>query len=103
MEWYNILCLLGVPSISAAVVLGVYKVCKKALIKNTSDNLALKLGVQALLRSQLIDSYNHYKKKDFTPIYAKENFENMYRQYEALGENGVMQKIHDEFMDFPTG
>jgi hypothetical protein len=33
---------------------------------------------------------------------VKDNFENLWIQYEALGENGVMKKIHDEFVSLPT-
>ena len=63
---------------------------------------ALEKGVQALLRNQMITNYNHYLEKGFAPIYAKENFENMWIQYEALGKNGVMKKTHDDFMSLPT-
>lgn len=67
-----------------------------------NDNKAVKEGVQALLRSKMIDDYNHYMEKGYAPIYAKENFHNMYMRYHALGVNGVMDRIHDEFMSLPT-
>lgn len=63
---------------------------------------ALKKGVQALLRAQMIVDYNHYAEKGFAPIYAKENFENCWLQYHALGANGVMNDIHERFMRLPT-
>ena len=66
------------------------------------DNVAVKEGVQALLRAQMIDDYNHYMEKGYAPIYAKENFHNMYVRYHALGVNGVMDKIHETFMNLPT-
>lgn len=59
-------------------------------------------GLQALLRSQMINDYNHYKEKEFAPIYARENFENMWEQYHNLGANGVMDDIHEKFMSLPT-
>ena len=63
---------------------------------------ALEKGVQALLRSQMIDSYNHYSQKGFAPLYARENFENLWIQYEHLGTNGVMQDIRSKFLALPT-
>ena len=63
---------------------------------------AIEKGLQALLRSQMINDYNHYKEKGFAPIYAKENFENVWKQYHNLGVNGVMDSIHEEFMTLPT-
>ena len=71
--------------------------------KETSKkNDAIELGVQALLRSQMIDDYNHYIEKGYAPIYARESFENVYRQYKSLGGNGVMTDIHEMFRALPT-
>ena len=66
------------------------------------DNVAVREGVQALLRAQMIDDYNHYTDRGFAPIYARENFENCYIRYHALGANGVMDDIHGKFMALPT-
>lgn len=63
---------------------------------------ALQLGVQALLRSQMISDYNHYLEKGYAPIYARENFENCWVQYERLGKNGIMQDIRAKFLALPT-
>lgn len=67
-----------------------------------NDNKAVKEGVQALLRAQMIADYNHYREKGYAPIYAKDNFDNCYQRYHTLGANGVMDQIHKEFMGFPT-
>ena len=63
---------------------------------------ALELGVQALLRDRLIYQYEKYKARGYAPIYAKENFENLYEQYHKLGANGVMDAIHEEFKNLPA-
>ena len=62
---------------------------------------ALEKGIQALLRAQMISDWNHYSEKGYAPIYAKENFENCWQQYEALGKNGVISGIHKDFMSLP--
>ena len=63
---------------------------------------ALSLGVQALLRAQMINDYNRYLNKGYAPIWAKDNFVNCWTQYERLGKNGVMQDIKERFMHLPT-
>lgn len=81
----------GVAGVLGGVILFVYNRIK-----------ALQLGVQALLRAQMVNDYNHYMENGSAPIYARENFENCWIQYEALGKNGVMRDIHDKFMALPT-
>lgn len=72
-------------------------------IKNNEKRTeALKLGVQALLRDRLYAYYNKYSELKYAPIYAKENFENIYKQYHNLGNNGVMDDIYRKFMELPT-
>ena len=62
---------------------------------------AVKQGVQALLRAQLISDWNYYSEKGYAPIYARENFENVYLQYHSLGANGVMDDLRKKFLDLP--
>ena len=63
---------------------------------------AVCLGVQALLRDRLYQSYNFHHDQGYAPIPAKENFENMWTQYHNLGANGVMDGVHESFMKLPT-
>lgn len=63
---------------------------------------ALQMGVQALLRAQMIEYYNHYRSKGYAPLYARESFENCWVQYEKLGKNGVMLDIRAKFLALPT-
>lgn len=65
-------------------------------------SLAVREGVQALLRAQMIGDYNHYQEKGYAPIYARENFENCWKRYHALGANGVMDDIHKKFLALPV-
>lgn len=74
----------------------------KKLKKISTNNEALEKGVQALLRDRLICRYDEFKKVGAAPIHVKESFENMYQQYHALGANGVMDSIRDEFQKLPN-
>lgn len=90
---YQILCLIGVPSL-ATIIGWIFWLYKKLN--------AVKLGIQALLRGQMISDYNRWMDKGYAPIYARENFQNCWEQYHSLGVNGVMDDIHEKFMDLPT-
>ena len=108
-EVLNFLTLLGVPSLGAIVgylakALREQKKEQKRLLQaQKEEQEAIKKGLQAMLRSQMINEYNKwFVNKGYAPIWAKDNFENIWVQYESLGENGVMDKIHEEFMSLPT-
>ncbi len=53
-------------------------------------------GVRALLRNEIIGSYNHYMLKGYIPIYALENVQEMYLAYHRLGGNGTITKLVNE-------
>lgn len=93
------LSLCGVGTLFATMWKGIIQKNKEAKEKEQS----LELGLQALLRAQMIEMYNHAKEKGYARIYEKENFENCYVQYHKLGANGVMTQIHDEYMAMSTG
>ena len=75
----------------------------KKVKSNSEEQAAIKAGLQALLRAQMVNDYNHYTEKGYAPLYARENFENCWKQYEALGKNGVMSDIRQKFLSLPTG
>lgn len=91
MTVYQWLCLLGVPAILAAFVKYIMSQIK-----------GIKLGVQALLRAQMIADYNKWEDRGYAPIYARQNFENCWQQYHNLGVNGVMDDLHKKFLELPT-
>lgn len=98
MPWYNILTLLFGSGL--LTVVGRYFLNR--IKANDQKTEAVQLGVQALLRDRLISEYNHYTEKGYAPIYARQNFENMWTQYHNLGKNGVMDDIHEKFLELPT-
>lgn len=88
--------------IVAALLAFAWKKLSRCVKDGQKKNEAVELGVQALLRAQMITDYNHYAEKGWAPIYARENFENCWLRYEALGQNNVMQDIRNKFMALPT-
>ena len=64
--------------------------------------LAIKEGLRALLRDRIIQAYNHYTDKGYYPIYARENVEDMYKQYHSLGGNGTVTDLVSKLKELPT-
>lgn len=89
--------------LTSSGIIGIFtKFLLNRLKVSEQKQIALESGVQALLRDRLIYQYEKYTAKGYAPIYAKENFENLYEQYHKLGANGVMDSIHEEFKNLPA-
>ena len=56
MNLYQILCLIGIPSVVTAINAWIFSRTK--IVHN--KYISLELGVQALLRSQMITDYNFW-------------------------------------------
>lgn len=96
MTVYQWLCLFGIPTLFVTAFLTVFR-CVFQQIKG------VRLGVKALLRAQMISDYNKWHERGYAPIYAKQNFENLWEQYHSLkGPNGVMDDLHAKFVSMPT-
>lgn len=91
MTLVEILTGLGIPGALATLIALVFRYIR-----------SIKSGLQALLRAQMIAEFNKWEERGYAPIYARENFENCWRQYHALGANGVMDDIHERFLSLPT-
>lgn len=62
---------------------------------------AVKKGVQALLRDRLLQGYKFYRAQGWADEDDRSNLENVYVQYHKLGANGVMDNLHDRFLQLP--
>ena len=94
MTLYQWLTILGLPSLLAGLL---------AFIKvQLAENKAVKLGIQALLRDRLLQSFRYYEARGWANYDEKSNVANLFTQYEKLGENGVMQDMYAKFKHLPT-
>ena len=75
---------------------------RKRVKKDRMEQEALRNGVQALLRAELIRSGEKYLLQKWVPIYAKDAFDKSYLSYHALGANGTMDELHDKVMQLQT-
>ena len=74
----------------------------RRLAKRLKRQGAVELGIQALLRDRMIQTYNHYSEKGFCPIYARENVEELYKRYHDLGGNGAITSLIAKLRQLPT-
>ena len=114
MELTQILSVCGVSGIISGLVgvlIAVY--LKRPLEKRVSEteaanarveaqNTATMLGVQALLRDRLLQAFNHYLARGWIGADDRSNIDNMYVQYEALGENNVISDIYNQVRALPS-
>ena len=114
MELYQILSVCGVSGIVSGLVGVLIAVfLKRPLEKRVSEseevsarveaqNTATMLGVQALLRDRLVQAFNHYLARGWIGAEERDNIDNMYVQYEALGDNNVISDIYNQVRNLPS-
>ncbi|MBQ8072310.1 MAG: hypothetical protein IJ231_00945 [Clostridia bacterium] len=128
MEWYQWAATLGIPSIISGLICGLIMLkinrtiarsdeekkladaaakTRDAEIKAQNEtmekqNRAMMLGMQAMLRDRLLQAYRHYETKGWADYDDRENLENIYTQYHALGANGIMDEYRNRFLALPT-
>lgn len=75
----------------------------KTVKQEKNKNDAIMQGTRALLRSQILSMYNHYyEDKEYFPIYARENVEELYHYYSLLGGNGTITQLVEKMRELPT-
>lgn len=74
----------------------------KRMKKKIDEQESIKMGVQALLRDRLIQTYNYYVEKGYCPIYARDNIKALATEYYNLGGNGVVHTLMEKLDDLPT-
>ena len=114
MELSQILSVCGVSGIISGLVGVLIAVfLKRPLEKRVKDsedasarveaqNKATMLGVQALLRDRLLQAFEHYLARGWISAGERDNVDNMYVQYEALGPNNVISDIYNQVRALPS-
>lgn len=63
---------------------------------------ALREGMVALLRDRIYQAHNQYIHLGYFPIDAREVVEDMFKQYKALGGNGIVAHLKEALDALPT-
>lgn len=85
-----------------SIIISAMGIVIKKLNKKLNEQEAIKMGVQALLRDRIIQTYNTYCDKGYCPIFARENIQELAKQYFNLGGNGVIHDLLDKIKTLPT-
>lgn len=88
-------------AIVSIVTWSVKRIATKVSIEH-QEQIQLRNGLLALLRSNIITEYNHYIDKHYVPIYAMESIEAAYQAYHDLGGNGTVTKLYKELKALPS-
>lgn len=84
----------GVPVILTAVL--------SWIIKQLKDTKALKSGLLAIIRSQIVSKCEKYQKEGCLPEYARYCLEDLFKQYKILGGNHGIEKLVDKTFELPS-
>ena len=87
----------GIPVICG----GVLGCCMTYIKMRKRKDRALEIGVQCLLRAEIIANYNEYQHRHYCPIYTKESLKRMYSAYHDLGGNDVATSLYEKIIDMP--
>ncbi len=70
--------------------------------KKKKKEEAIELGVQALLRNEIIRRYREFESKGEISILDQENLDEMFIQYQNLGGNGTVKKMMNDLYELKT-
>ena len=71
-------------------------------LETETQTRAIMMGLQAILRDTLLQRYRHYFEKGWADYDDRENMENLWAQYHALGANGIMDGYRARFLSLPV-
>lgn len=71
------------------------------IIKALKDSKALKSGMLAIIRSQIVSKCEKYQKEEYLPEYARYCLEDLYKQYKQLGGNHGIDILVEETFKLP--
>lgn len=97
MELISWLSALGIPSIFAMTAW-----CIKSCISYTKQLRVLAKAQQAQMRSQLLDQYHYYMDSGWISEEHMEDWENQYKAYHSLGENGILDSRREQLLQLPN-
>lgn len=87
-------------------VLGIAAAVAMAKLRKANQYIkevdSAKNGVKALLRDRIIHQYNKYSELEHIPIYARDNVDLMFKEYQNLGGNGTIVHLVDKLHELPT-
>lgn len=97
MTLYQILSLIGIPSLLAAILLSGFNYIKYKY----SSNKLIKGGVLAILHNKIYTLGKQYIARGYITVEDLDDYEHLYRAYHALGGNGTGTEIYERVKNLP--
>lgn len=88
---------LGIPSIFTMTLW-----CIRNCMHYTKQLKVLAKAQQAQMRSQLLEQYHFYMEDGWISEEHMEDWENQYRAYHSLGENGILDSRREQLLMLPN-
>lgn len=96
----EIIAWLGALGISSIFAMTVW--CIKSCIHYTKQLKVLAKAQQAQMRSQLLEQYHFFMDSGWISEEHMEDWENQYKAYHSLGENGILDSRRDQLLLLPN-
>lgn len=74
----------------------------KQLKDNKDNNGAMKSGLLAIIRSQIVSKCEKYQQEGFLPEYARYCLDDLFKQYKILGGNHGIEILVNETFKLPS-
>ena len=97
IELISFLSALGIPSIFGMTVW-----CIKKCTQYTKQLKILAQAQQAQMRSHLLEQYHFYMDSGWISEEHMEDWENQYKAYHSLGENGILDTRREQLLMLPS-
>lgn len=98
MEILDIVVNWGIPCLLGATV----AFCSSKFTVGRKRLKWFSVGLQCLLRADILDQYKHWVDLGYCPINERQFLEKEYNAYHGLGKNGVMTSAFHHIMELPT-
>ena len=74
----------------------------KCLHNVRTDNAAMKNGLLAIIRSQIVSKCEEYQDRGYLPEYARYCLEDLFKQYKVLGGNHGIEILVENTFELPS-
>jgi hypothetical protein len=101
-EWISRYWVEWVFGLLIAVLTWVVRTLSSRLKQYQTENTALRDGMKALLKAQIIDKCERAQRDGWCGAQYRDSISDLYNSYHALGGNGVVTGIVKKTMELPA-
>ena len=102
LRWIIPFVCTGIATACIGYIKGMRIKNKEEKAKEEAERENIKLGLNALLRAEILRSCEKYLHRGYCQLYAKEALNKTYTAYHGLDGNGIVTDLYNKVMDLPT-